>query len=228
MINAMLSFMQLCDSNFPSGAFSHSFGLETYIFEERIYDAPSFKEAMQTYLHTQLTYTDGLACRLAYEWIENGQPDRLIQLDQLLSALALAKETREGTRRIGERLAKLGTDLYDSPLLSWYYKQITEKKAAGHPSIVFALCAHHLHADKQAAVAAHLFSAVHSLIQNAVRAIPLGQTDGQRILLFLQPLIQQTVEKIEQLSEDDLGMNMPGLEIAQMRHEQLPVRLFMS
>lgn len=224
----MLAFMQLCDSNFPSGAFSHSFGLETYIFEGAIHDASTFEQAMKTYLETQMAYTDGLACRLAYEYIEQNQLEKLTELDQLLSALALAKETREGMRRIGERLAKLCMDLYGSPLIKLYYEQIKRKEMNGHPSIVFALAAHHLQAKKQAAVAAHLFSGVHSLIQNAVRAIPLGQTDGQRILLALQPLIENVTNRIENMAEEELGMNMPGLEIAQMRHEQLPVRLFMS
>ncbi|OLN23026.1 urease accessory protein UreF [Domibacillus antri] len=228
MINPMLSFMQLCDSNFPSGAFSHSFGLETYIFEGTIQDAPTFENAMRIYMKTQVAYTDGLACRLAYEYIEQSQQEKITELDHTLYALALAKETREGARRIGERMAKLCVDLYKSPLIDSYHQQIRRKEVNGHPSIVFALAAHHVRADKEDAVAAHIFSSVHSLIQNAVRAIPLGQTDGQRILLALQPLIQDITIQIEKLTEEELGMNMPGLEIAQMRHEQLPVRLFMS
>lgn len=228
MINPMLSFMQLCDSNFPSGAFSHSFGLETYIFEGAIHNADTFEKAMRIYLEIQMAYTDGLACRLAYEYIEENRQEKIIELDHLLSSLALAKETREGTRRIGERLAKICLDLYGSPLMESYYQQIKRKEVNGHPSIVFAMAAQHLQADKQAAIAAHIFSSVHSLIQNAVRAIPLGQTDGQRILLSLQPLIQAITARIENMTEEELGLNMPGLEIAQMRHEQLPVRLFMS
>lgn len=228
MINPMLSFMQLCDSNFPSGAFSHSFGLETYIYEGAIHDAATFEAAMRIFMVNQMAYTDALACRLAYEAIENGQFDGIIELDHVLLALSLSKETREGTRRIGERMAKLCSDLYESLLIDTYYQRIRQKKANGHPSIVFALAAHHLRADKNDAIAAHLFSGVHSLIQNAVRAIPLGQTDGQRILLALQPIIQAIADQTETMTEDELGMNMPGLEIAQMRHEQLPVRLFMS
>jgi urease accessory protein len=228
MINPMLSFMQLCDSNFPSGAFSHSFGLETYIYEGSIHNAETFESAMRIYMANQMAYTDALACRLAYEDVAACRFDHLTELDHMLSALALPKETREGTRRIGERMAKLCMDLYESPSINMYYKQIRQKKAVGHPSIVFALAAHYLQAGKKDAIAAHLFSGVQSLIQNAVRAIPLGQTDGQRILLALQPLMREIADQTEEMTEEELGMNMPGLEIAQMRHEQLPVRLFMS
>jgi len=44
----------------------------------------------------------------------------------------------------------------------------------------------------------------------------------------LQPFLTDQVEKIMQLSEDEFGASVPGLEIAQMLHEQLSVRLFMS
>lgn len=229
MINKLLSLLQLCDSNFPSGAFSHSFGLETYIYEQGIHNTTTFQVALHTYMDIQVTYTDGLACRLAYEYIQDGNVEKLWELDILLSALALARETREGNRRIGEQLVKLCSVLYPgSVLLTEYEKRIRKKEAYGHSAIVFALIAYDLEINQREAIAAYVYSVVQSLIQNAVRAVPLGQTDGQKLLLFVQPLIQGAVEVIEKADSEELGMTSPGLEIAQMRHEHLPVRLFMS
>ena len=70
MNNYLLALFQLCDSNFPTGAFSHSFGLETYIQENKVHDKDSFSKWLQMYISGQLVYTDGLACRLAYEALE--------------------------------------------------------------------------------------------------------------------------------------------------------------
>ena len=42
MGNNMLSLFQLCDSNFPTGAFSHSYGLESYIQEDQVHDQATF------------------------------------------------------------------------------------------------------------------------------------------------------------------------------------------
>lgn len=42
MDNQLLALLQIGDSNFPSGAFSHSFGLETYIQEETVYSKETF------------------------------------------------------------------------------------------------------------------------------------------------------------------------------------------
>ncbi|GAA3326866.1 hypothetical protein GCM10020331_064530 [Ectobacillus funiculus] len=114
----------------------------------------------------------------------------------MLSALALARETREGNRRIGERLVKLCSVLYSEfVLLAEYEQRIRRKEAYGHPAIAFALVAYDLEINQRETIAAYIYSVVQSLIQNAVRAVPLGQTDGQKLLLFVQPLIQQAVQK---------------------------------
>ncbi|MDF9763403.1 urease accessory protein UreF [Peribacillus simplex] len=55
----ILSLFQLCDSNFPTGAFSHSYGLETYIQEDQVYDQASFSKWLHVYLNEQLVYSDG-------------------------------------------------------------------------------------------------------------------------------------------------------------------------
>ena len=43
-MNNILSLFQLCDSNFPTGAFSHSYGLESYIQEDKVHDQATFLE----------------------------------------------------------------------------------------------------------------------------------------------------------------------------------------
>ncbi len=77
-------------------------------------------------------------------------------------------------------------------------------------------------------LASYLFTAVTSLTQNAIRAIPIGQDAGQRVLLGTHPKIMDAVRRIQALDADDFGITAPGLEIAQMRHERQRVRMFMS
>ncbi|MFC4321406.1 urease accessory protein UreF [Litchfieldia salsa] len=229
MDNDLFPLLQLCDSNFPSGAFSHSFGLETYIQEQIIVDKESFKTALSVFVDKQLVFSDGLACRLSYEVLESGRGmDELLEIDRLLFVSTLAKETREGNRRIEERMAKLCMDLYAIPALGEYLYFIKNKQGFGHSALVFAFVAHHLQIDKEKILSAYLFASVSSLTQNAVRGVPLGQTDGQRLLVEIQVKINEAKNTIMKLTKDDLGAVSPGLEIAQMRHERLPVRLFMS
>lgn len=228
MTNSLLSLIQLCDSNFPSGAFSHSFGFETYIQRNQIYDTETFQEALRTYLDVQLTYTDGLACRLAYKYAVRDQFNEIMRIDHELYALALSKETREGTRRVGQRMLKLCLELFQGSYLEKYMSEVKAKKAYGHPAVVFALASLQLNITKEEAILSHLYASISSLIQNAVRGIPIGQTDGQKTLVLFQPLLQQALQHILQADQEEFGAVTPGLEIAQMQHEQLHVRLFMS
>ncbi|NGY69552.1 hypothetical protein F6Y04_00390 [Bacillus megaterium] len=70
-------------------------------------------------------------------------------------------------------------------------------------------------------------ASVQTMVQNAVRGIPLGQTDGQKLLVMVQPYLIHAASIIETLDEEELRAAAVGLEIAQMQHERLPVRLFM-
>ncbi|MGZ0085901.1 urease accessory protein UreF [Caldibacillus thermoamylovorans] len=220
----LLWLLQLSDSNFPSGAFSHSFGFETYMYNEQICDAKTFRESLIVYIQTQLTYTDGLACRIAYEQLKANSIEGLQRLNETLFALCLAKETREGTRMIGERLWKLCRHIYSVDELD----EIVQTKQSIHPAIVFAAVGRKIGATKQTTVLTYLFASVQTMVQNAVRGIPIGQTDGQQLLVMVQPYLIHATNIIEMLGEEELGAAAVGLEIAQMQHERLPVRLFMS
>ncbi|MFJ5758711.1 urease accessory protein UreF [Neobacillus sp. NPDC093182] len=228
MDSQLLSILQLGDSNFPSGAFSHSFGLETYIQDERIHNKETFFEWIRIYLEKQLAYTDGLACRLTLEALMNQNAPEIWNLDRKLFVQNMPEETRQANRRIGERLVVIGIDLYSIPLLEDYLRKIRKKEAFGHPAIAFMIICDFLKIDRNRAILTFLYSTIGTLVQNGVRGIPLGQTAGQRILLEIHPLLLKTVKRIQALEIDDLGAVAPGIEIAQMRHEKLHVRLFMS
>jgi urease accessory protein len=228
MDNYLLSLLQLCDSNLPTGAFSHSFGLESYIQEELVHSRTSFSKWMEVLIREQLTYSDGLACRLAYEALEDKRLEEIWKLDEMLIAQILAQESREGSRRIGERLLTLGNQLYPSLPLSAYMERVKSRKCNSHPALAFVMIAHGLNIPKSTTVLSYLFSTVTSLIQNAVRGIPLGQTDGQQLIKESNFYIKESWNVIQKLTEEDFGITPPGLEISQMRHERLHIRIFMS
>jgi urease accessory protein len=228
MTDRLFPLLQLCDSNFPTGSFSHTFGIETYIQEGKVHNSETFKQLLNVYILKSLTYSDGLACRIAYQLLVEQKVEEIWELDEILFASSSAKESREASRRVGQQMARLCLTLYPTDSLSTYYKKIKEKQCYGHPALVFALVCHGLTISRDLAVTSCLYASVSSLIQNAVRGIPLGQTDGQALLLWAHGVIQKAVAIINELPKDELGRTLPGLEIAQMRHEQLHVRLFMS
>ncbi|EJW19656.1 urease accessory protein UreF [Paenibacillus alvei DSM 29] len=122
-----LALFQLCDSNFPTGAFSHSYGLETYIQEDRVRDQDTFAEWLDTYIHEQLVYSDGLASRLVFNALQSGDMDTIWKLDRMLFVQNLPRETREGTQKMGDRMLNLVQSLYESSVFSIYRERIRVK-----------------------------------------------------------------------------------------------------
>lgn len=224
----ILALFQLCDSNFPTGAFSHSYGLETYIQEDKVHDQATFLQWLDTYVYEQLIYSDGLASRLVYEALEKEDFQKVWKLDRMLTVQNLPRETREGTQRMGDRMLNLVQSLYDIPILSTYRERIKKKQSFGHPAIVFTMIGHHLGVPQSTTILYYLYSTVSSLVQNAVRAIPLGQTAGQKTIHEFQDALMKATEKIQSLDEDDFGIVSPGLELSQMHHERVNIRIFMS
>lgn len=224
----LLQLLQICDSNFPIGAFSHSYGMETYLRDETIKDKNTFEAYIKVFLKGQFMYADGLAMRLTYEALDSQELDKLWEIDQQITVQSLAKETREGTKRVGQRMLQMFLELYNNDILQSYQERIQEGVSHGHPALVFAIATHSMGLSVKDAILCHSFSTVSSLVQNGVRAIPLGQKDGQLIIRDINDFLVEMYEEIEKLEEEDFGMTIPGIEISQMRHESLYFRLFMS
>ena len=221
----LLALLQLSDSALPTGAFSHSFGLESYLDAGQVHDEDSFGRWLGLFLSQSLCYTDGLVVRLAHEARD---AERIAALDAMIHAAALPRQLREAATKMGARMLAVATAVFPTPELADYARRVQAGDCHGHPGIAFALGAAGAGAPAADTVSSYLFSTVTSLTQNAIRAIPLGQNAGQRVLRSMHESLRRAVERIFELDDGDLGAAAPGLEIAQMRHEHLRARMFMS
>jgi urease accessory protein len=217
-----LALQQLTDSALPTGAFAHSLGFETYIDAGVVRDEAGFGEWLSAFVSQSLSYSDGLAIRFLYEGVD------VLELDALLSASLLPRQVREASVKMGLRLLEIGGEVFPSAELASYRELVSGGRAAGHQPLAFAVVARSLGEPLPEALAAYLFATVTSLTQNAVRAIPLGQNAGQRLLRQAADDVAAAVERIAHLTPDDFGAVTPGLEISQMRHERQRARMFMS
>lgn len=236
-----LPLAQLCDSALPTGAFSHSFGLETYICEGVVDGEASFVSWLRALVSTQLTFSEGLGLRLAFEAVAADDWEAIAHLDALLVAQAVPIQVRRAGVTMGRRMltiAHLALEGTDGGRLLSRYAALVDTGNAGdtggtggcrsHPAIVLAIAGYALGAPPAAVAAAYLQSSVISLTQNAVRAIPLGQDAGQRAIASVRGDVRAAVRRIGGLDEMDLGAAAPGIEISQMRHERQRARMFMS
>ena len=239
-----LPLAQLCDSALPTGAFSHSFGLETYICDGVVDGEVSFAAWLRALVSTQLTFSEGLGLRLAFEAVAADDWEAIAHLDALLVAQAVPIQVRRAGVTMGRRMltiARLALEGTDGGRLLSRYAALIDTGVTGnagdtgdtggcrsHPAIVLAIAGYALGAPPAAVAAAYLQSSVISLTQNAVRAIPLGQDAGQRAIASVRGDVRAAVRRIGGLDEMDLGAAAPGIEISQMRHERRRARMFMS
>ncbi|TDQ56795.1 urease accessory protein [Mesocricetibacter intestinalis] len=222
------ALLHLVDPTLPIGAFNHSNGLETFVQQGRI----TSKESLQEYLYTQLMqnwiYNDGAYLSLAFDAMQAQDFERLLELDQQLAATKTARESREGSYKLGLRLLKIFIRHEKHPLLLQMQQAVEQRRCKGFYPVIFAMIAAALALDKAQTLYAFYYNAAVGAITNGVKLIPLSQMDGQDILFDLRQPLAEAVQK--SLKPDPQWLGAAGItnDIRAMQHENLYSRLYMS
>ena len=82
--------------------------------------------------------------------------------------------------------------------------------------------------DQDAVLASFALAWLQNLVTVACKALPLGQTQGQQVLLALMPQLEGATHKAVTLRDDEIGTVLPGLMELSSRHERQYTRLFRS
>ena len=222
---SLLTLLQLTDSFFPTGAFAHSFGLETYVQLELVNDPETFEMFLRSTLHHSFRNGDTVAIGLTYKATEI---EEVIDLDARLTAMKVARESREGSIKIGRQFLRNTAILERNGLLDEYAAEVQSGRCAGHHAIAYGLVASAAKIDLFSAVLGYLHAHVVGQVSAAVRLIPLKPTDGQRIIHDIRSDLTDIARFAESAGMNDLGGFTPGLDIRGMQHERLYSRLFIS
>jgi urease accessory protein len=210
---AVVLLAQWLSPSFPIGAFSYSHGLEATVLSGVVKDAPTLEKWLSGVLEHGAGANDLIFLRAAH-----AAPDEaaLAEINALALALVPSRERLLETSQQGASFcltvnAVWGGDLPDLAL----------------PVAVGAAAARQgLPVDLTARLYLHAFAS--ALTSAAIRLVPLGQTDGQRVLKALLPLIGRLTDASEGKTLDDLGSCAFLADIAAMTHETQYSRLFRS
>ena len=244
---ARLRLFQLVSPALPVGAFSYSEGLEVLVQAGRL----TAVEPLEAWLRAELmggaitlevaalellqVLLHNLPEGMAAEAAEAGGVERarqawnaLADLDGWLLAQREAPELRAQQRQMGLSLLLLLADLgWPLPAAGGAGPSTTATPTLAWPA-AFAWAACCLGLGSPAIEEAYLYGWVANQISAAVRLVPLGPTQGQRLQLALAPLIAERAHALAAADPRTLWSGGVGASLAQLQHAELYSRLFRS
>lgn len=225
---AFLTALQMGDSFFPSGAFAHSSGLETFAADGLVVDRQSLVRFIESYLIGLTARSDLLFVKLSHAAAAEGRLDEVIRLDHLIHAMKCPAELRAASMQMGRQVLTVMGALRRSSLTDLLVERLEAREHNGHHAVMFgAVCASAGVAARNAMLT-YLYSTASSLVSAGVRLIPIGHGDGQAAIHELLPLVARLTGDAERLGEEDISSFAPVIEVRSMRHEHLHMRLFKS
>ncbi len=245
---ARLRLFQLVSPALPVGGFSYSEGLEVLVQAGRLGDAAALRGWLEAELRRGAVAIEAAALaplvaalrhwREAEGGEQAGDPERaaagrreLVELDGWLLAQREAAELRAQQLQMGQSLlqllADLGWPLPGSGMPLAARAGSARVQALAWPA-AFAWAGLCLELASPALEQAYLYGWVANQISAAVRLVPLGPTDGQRLQLALAPLIAERAASLAAADPRDLWSGGVGAGLAQLQHAELYSRLFRS
>lgn len=201
----LLRLVQWLSPAFPIGAFAYSQGLETAITQGSVHDAAT----LQDWITAILTHGPARSDAILIAHARAGE-----DLTDLAHALAASAERQIEMMEQGRAFAQTIAAITGCP----------------QPIQPYALAVAHatraLDVPTETVLAHWLQGTAAQLTSVGVRFIPLGQTDGQRLLAALAPLITQTAATCATAPLSDIGTATFAADLASMQHETLPVRIY--
>jgi urease accessory protein len=210
---------------FPVGAFSYSSGIEWAVEAGDIKDAPTLQHWLEV-----VTAEGGVFCDAAI--FANAHRATQASDDASLRAIAEFAVALTPSRERHLETTSQGRAFVEAVSAAWHCAALDRLAAVwdgavAYPVAVAVSAAGH-GIPLASALRAYLHAAAANLISAGVRLVPLGQTDGQRVLAALEPVVTAAAERAMATALDDIGGAAFRADLASMRHETQYTRLFRS
>lgn len=217
--------LQLASPALPVGAYSYSQGLEAAIEAGMVHDAASAQAWISDVLELSVASMEApLLLRLMHAWLR-ADIAAVEYWNTLFLASRETAELRAESVQMGYSLTRLLNEIGEHDSSSFMQLQRLDEPA--FPT-AYACAAAHWQIASSSALIAYLWSWIENQVMAALKAVPLGQTAGQKILLALGARLEANALAAAARSDNELGNFAPGLAMLSSRHETQYSRLFRS
>ncbi len=219
---SLVRLLQLASPALPVGAYTYSQGLEAAIEQGLVRDEASARGWIRDCLDLGVARGEAIYLARMIEAWERVDHDRLNMLNDEFIASRETSELRAETLQMGYSLARLLTDLPQR-----LGQRLTAFQEVSLP-LAWSLAAVGWTIPILAAVQGYLWAWLENQVMAAVKAVPLGQTAGQRILLELGGKLPALALVATRTPVEETHNWLPSLAIVSSRHETQYTRVFRS
>ncbi len=220
--SSLVRLLHLVSPTLPTGAYSYSQGLEWAVEAGWITDSASLGNWLTQVGAQSIGQADIPLLARMYAAVHNGDQHQLGRWRDLLLACRETSELREEERVRGRALATLLHQL-DLPGMQPFRKVLTTCQLAG-----FAFAAASRQIPLTDAATGYAWAWLENQVLTGMKIIPLGQSEGQRLLVDLSPAMLESVNTGLHLEDEEIGGSTPALAIASSLHETQYTRLYRS
>ncbi len=217
-----LRLMQLISPALPIGAFTYSQGLEWAVEAGWVTDTATLSDWLQGLMDDGLGQLELPILVRLHQACEQADQQDIGRWGRQLYASRETRELRAEEHNRARALITLLADL-EIPQATDWRDQLMHCQAAP-----FALAAVHWRIGIEDCLLGYAWGWLENQVAAAIKLVPLGQTDGQRVQLRLAECLPAIVERAMTVEDGDIGAGAPALAIASACHENQYTRLFRS
>jgi urease accessory protein len=222
---ALYRLMTWLSPAFPVGAFSYSSGIEWAVEAGDITDAAALRDWLAAMLAEGSGFCDGVLLAQTHRAVSRHDDAALRETAELAAAFVPSRERQLETTTQGRAFIEIARS-------AWSCEGLDEVIAACGGPIVYPVAVGLVSAAHAIPLAPSMHAFLHALVSNWIsagaRLVPLGQTDSQRVLAALEPVVVATAKRALESGLDDLASATFRADLASLRHETQYTRLFRS
>jgi urease accessory protein len=222
---ALYRLMTWLSPAFPVGAFSYSSGIEWAVEAGDIVDGATLQAWLSSMLSEGPGFCDGVFLAHAHRAAASSDDAMLRETAELAAAFAPSRERHLETSAQGRAFIEIAR-------AAWNCDGLDRLIAACDGAIVYPVAVGIVSSAHAIPLASTMHAFLHAVTSNWIsagsRLIPLGQTDSQRALAALEPVVVATGKRSINATLDGLGSATFRADLASMRHETQYTRLFRS
>jgi urease accessory protein len=210
---------------YPVGAFSYSAGIEWAVEAGDIKSVETLRDWIEAMLMDGAGTSDGIFFSQTHRAIARGDDAGLAEAAELAAAFVPTRERYSETMALGRAFLEVTGTAWPCDALD--HLQKIWRGPFAYPIAVAVACAGH-RIPLAPALHGFLTAVASNWVSAGIRLVPLGHTDGQRVLRAIEPVIAASTERALAAQLDDVGTATFRADLASINHETQHTRLFRS